>query len=277
MTHKIRYYWIIFSYLSLFCLTTQCFADKAMAQVILSGKAELKAKIVQQGERNVLEKYYWVEVSLTNDGDQNLFVEPGNFTIADSLETYRSILLPDIPSKLLLKSALVQPRDTIRGILGFQFSSNETFPKNLLYETDSTIAFGKVTLVTQPAQPGERGETPHGSSYTPTPTPAPIHELSPQQVETQWIGTKAAKEATVARDSVVGELEMDIVNKYIRLQDNNKSDFDNKKISFDQFMSTKDNLDKQKANEIVSAHDKGQAVFNDTYSRITADYYHQKK
>lgn len=263
----------VVSFLLIISAVDRSFADKAIAQVFVSGKAELKTKVIQQGDRNVMQKYYWVDISLQNDGEQSLFVKPENFTIVDSLGTYRPMDVSDIPSAHLLKSSLVQERDTIHGLLAFQFSSNEIFPKDIIYETTSTIAFGKVTMVMSSPRTSVKEETPYSNPSTPTPA---VRQLSPQEVEAQWVGTKAAKEATVARDSVVGELEMDIVNKYIQLQDNNKNDFDAKKITFDQFMSTKDNLDKQKEKDILSAHEKGQAVFNDTYSRITANYYQQK-
>ena len=272
--NRAQRFWLILSCLSMTYLVTRSFADKDIALVRVEGRAQAKTRNVVVAGRTMQEKDWWVEISFRNDGSQNVIVNPYDFTITDSRgNTFLYIDIPEIPRASLLTNIQVQPQSTIKKILGYRAASNQAYPQAITYETPSTVAYGKVSLVTQGAQSGVKEESP----YSPARAPVPVPTVSPQAQEAQWASSKASKEAAAARDSTIGVLEEEIINKYIKLQDDNKKSYENKTITFDTFMTTKDNLEKQKAKAIIEAHQKGQKVYDDTFTRVSTAYYQQKK
>ena len=262
----------------LFIFLFNCsFAVKDRAPIFLEAQAISKTRQLNALVTTIEEKYWIVNITLRNDGQSSFPVDVAKFSLlgSDGYATNFSDIR-EIPQNTLFSSVTILPRETISGSLGFKLRSKEAYPVAIIYETTFLVATGKVYLVnpTPVTRTPVREESPYNSRrIVPMAAPTP----SPQQLEEERVKAKAAKEAAAARDNSRAEAELTIVNKYIKLQDDNKKDYEQKKITFDQFMEKKQSLDRQKQTEILESAQMGEQVYKDTYTKVTADYYRNKK
>src|SRR5208283_5244555 len=103
------------------------FADKDLIAVSVMGQAQIKTRVILVSGTYIVEKDWWVEITLRNYEQESLRINQSNFAIIDSVgNSYHSIALTDIPHTRLIPNTQVQPRGLVRGLLGFTLASNDS-------------------------------------------------------------------------------------------------------------------------------------------------------
>jgi hypothetical protein len=256
-------------------------AEKDRAPVTIDCRAVAKTRQISVLGIKITEQYWLTGITFRNDGNENFQVDVAKFSVLGSdgySVNYSNI--PEIPANRLLVSSTVHPRETIYGEMGFKLKSTNAQPVYIIYNTTFLTATARINIVQEQntrTQSAIKEESPYSASRAQVQPTVPVKELSPEEKELQRVRTKANKEATLAKDSVISESQMEITNKYIKLQDDNKKEYEDKKIKFDDFMNNKDKLERQKTKETIDIQEHAKQVFDDTYTRVTADYYRQKK
>ena len=257
------------------------FAEKDRAPVTIDCRAISKTRQISVLGIKISEQYWLVGINFRNDWNQNFQADANKFSILGSdgyAVNYTNI--PEIPSNRLFSSYTVRPQETIYGELGFKLKSTNAYPVYIIYNTTFLTATARINIVkeqTNRTLPAVKEESPYSSYRAPIQTPIPMKELSPEEKELQRVRAKAAKDANFAKDSVISDSQLEITNRYIKLQDDNKKDYETKKIKFDDFMKNKDLLERKKTRENIDIQERGKQIYDETYTRVTADYYRQKK
>src|SRR5208283_2254419 len=86
------------------------FADKDLIAVSVMGQAQVKTRVILVSGTYIVEKDWWVEITLRNYEEESLMFNPSNIAIVDSVgNSYHAIAITDIPHTRLISNTEVHP------------------------------------------------------------------------------------------------------------------------------------------------------------------------